>query len=338
VPRAEETATRAPRRWARALLIAALALGASPARAASERIVLGTHDATLAAALSVAVSPRGLSVVELPEPLRAAADVAIARREVALPGTVAVVWLCDDPTAGRALCFCGGDGRLIVKPTSVTTPLAPPDAAALALSVKVLLGPPTPARPEAPLAAPPPVAPPPSLSPPAPPAAPITAPPAWAVELDVGARLQSPASQHVGLRLGARAALAPEAWRRALAVGLGAAAGPALDAAAPAGRTVSDWSLAAFARARLPLRPLWLELDAGPSLHFLSAAAGASAPRRADVALDALGGAVVPVGRALLGLRAGGFVVLTSPSGSDARVALPRWNGEAMLTIGAALR
>jgi hypothetical protein len=137
------------------LFLLALALAAArPARAASDTLILGTHDPALASALSVAVSPRGLSIVELEEPFRAAAEVEAARREIAARDAVAAVWLCDDAAGAHALCFCARDGRFVVRPVSVASPLAPPDAAALALSVKVLLGPastPAPPAPNAPL-------------------------------------------------------------------------------------------------------------------------------------------------------------------------------------------
>jgi hypothetical protein len=329
------------------LAFSVLLLASRPGRADSERVVLGTHDTALASALSVAVSPRGLSVFELPSELRGVADIEAARQEISVPGTVAVVWLCDAESGAHALCFCGPDGILAVRPLSATTPLAPPDAAAVALSVKMLLGapPPPPAptrsppattRPsQAPLAA--------QLSPDRP------APPRLTVELAAGARLQSAPSQHVGLRLGVKGVLTPEAFGRALGVGVGLAAGPSLASGrgAPAGRTVNDVAIELCARGRLPLAlalalaPLWLELELGTSVHVLSVDAGPPAPRRIDLALDALGGAVVPVGRTHVGLRAGGFYVLTSPTaaaGGVAAAALPRWNGEAMLTVGLVLR
>ena len=104
---------------------------------------------------------------------------------------------------------------------------------------------------------------------------------------------------------------------------------------------MNDAAIELCARGRLPIAPLWLELELGPSVHVLSVDAGPPAPRRADLALDALGGAVVPFGSTLVGLRAGGFYVLTSPSAAPSGVApaaLPRWNGEVMLTVGLALR
>ena len=332
MPRPADIAGRPPWR-AGALLVATFVLRAASARAESDRLVLGTHDAALASALSVAVSPRGLSVVELPEALVGITDGKVARREIAVPGTVAIVWLCDDAAGAHALCFCGPDNRIVVRPLSVTSPLTPPDAAAVALSVKMLLGAPQPA--------PPPPAPRPSAPRPPPKAAPPAAPtlPMLSLEVDVGARLQSPSAQHVGLRVGLKGALMPEVFGHALGAGVGLATGPALAARTPVGRTIDDASIDLFVRGRLVVAPLWLELDAGPSVHFLSVDAGTGAPRRTDVALDALGGAVLPVGRALLGVRIGGFYVLTSPTGAAATsVALPRWNGDALATLGWAFR
>jgi hypothetical protein len=334
---------RPPFRRGRALLLFlfACALAARGAHADSGRLVVGTHDPTLVSALSVAVSPRGLSVVELPEPLGRVADIVAARREVSVHDAVAVVWLCDDDAGAHALCFCDRNGRLVVKPVSVASPLEPPDAAAVALSVKMLLG----ATP--PTSGPVPVAP--RVNEPlAHPAAATKAKPrsdlpALSVELSGGARVQSPAEQHVGLRLGFKGIFAPGAVERNLGVGVGVTAGPALAAGGPAlpaastRRTVDDLALQIVARGRLRLRALWLELDLGPSVHFLSVDAGPSAQRRTELSLDALLGVVLPVGRYFAGLRAGGFAMLTSapsPAGALLPLALPRWNGDAMLTLG----
>jgi hypothetical protein len=322
----------------RALALSAVLLTAVGARAGSDRLVLGTHDAALASALSVAVSPRGLSVVELPEPLGRVADVEIARREVAVPGTVAVVWLCDDDAAAHELCFYGADGRLVVRPVSVTSPLSPPDAAALALSVKMMLGaPPPPATTERPAPTPEPAAPPPPPAVPAPPSL-----PALTLEVDAGAH-RPVAWTNVGLRVGLRGIFAPEALGRALGAGLGLAAGPALSN--PLGADLSDVTIQVIGRGRVPVHRAWLELDLGPSIHFLSAGAGPSEARRTDFALDALAGVVIPLGRILLGARAGGFYNLTTEpcclagaSGATTPVVLPPWNVEALLTLGFALR
>jgi hypothetical protein len=319
----------------RAAIASFLVLNAAVARADSERLVVGTHDAALASALSVAVSPRGLSVVELPEPLGNVADAPEARRLIAVPGTVAVVWLCDDDAGTHALCFCDRDGRLSVKPISVASPLEPPDAAAVALSVKMLLGAPSPLPARA--AAPPQPAPSP---PPAPMATPRAALPAVVVGVTMGVRLQSTAKQHASARVGLEGVFAPATFERALALGLAVGAGTALAAggavpATGAPRTLSDLTLGLTARGRLRLQAPWLELALGPSAHLLSVASGAAAPRRTDVSLDAHASANLPLGRALVGVRAGGFAMLGSPTSSD--VQLPRWNGEALLTLGLAL-
>jgi hypothetical protein len=316
--------------------LALLVLGAAPtAHAASDRLALGTHDAALASALSVAVSPRGLSVIELPEPLRSPNDVPIARREIAVAGTVAVVWLCDDAQLAHALCFCGGDGRLVVRPLSVTTPLEPPAAAAVALSVKMLLGPPPPPAAPRVVAALPMT---PALAPPPPPPAPPPAFPVLVVALDAGARVQPVSAGPVGLRLAVSAVLSPERWGGRLGLGARVGAGQTLAAGdgQPSGRRLNDVVLGLSARGRLAAGRPWLELDLGPSVHLLSVADGAAASGRADVSLDVSVGAILPVGRTLIGARLGGFGVLTTPA--TASPALPRWNAELMLTFGRAIR
>ncbi|HVU53036.1 MAG TPA: hypothetical protein VHL80_20275, partial [Polyangia bacterium] len=165
-------------------------------------------------------------------------------------------------------------------------------------------------------------------------------PPRVALEVGVGARVQSPAAQHVGLRVAVRGIFTPALFGRSLGAGVALDGGPALAASAPAGRTLDDSAVEIFARGRLALAPAWLELDAGPSLHFVSVAAGAGGSSRVEVGLDARAGVMVPVGRTLLGVRAGGFYVATSPAATAAAppVALPRWNGEALLTVGFALK
>jgi hypothetical protein len=321
-------------------LVVALLCFASNARAASERLALGTHDAALASALSVAVSPRGLSVIELTDPLRTPADVDVARREIAVAGTVAVVWLCEDARFEHALCFCGGDGRLVVRPLSVTTPLAPPAAAAVALSVKMLLGPPTPPAPSA-AATPPETAP--SAAARAPessaPAFLPTSFPTWVVALDAGARYQPVSAGPFAPRLALGAVLSPARWGGRLGLGARVGAGTALAVGdgQPAGRTLNDVTFGLHARGRISAGRPWLELDLGSSVHLLSVADGAAASSRADVSLDAAVGAILPLGRTLVGARLGGFAVVTSP-GAAAMPALPRWNAELMLTLGRAIR
>jgi hypothetical protein len=321
------------RRALGAIVLGALLCAAPSARAASDRLALGTHDAALASALSVAVSPRGLSVIELPEPLHSPDDVHVARREIAVAGTVAVVWLCDDARFGNALCFCGGDGRLVVRPLSVSAPLDPPAAAAVALTVKMLLGPPPPPAPRV------------VAEPPAP-AAPVAEPPrptfpSLVVSLDVGARYQPVSAGPFGLRLTLGAVLSPERWGGRWGLGARVGAGQALavgDGRQPAGRTLNDVVFGLHARGRLAVGRPWLELDLGPSVHLLSVADGAAASSRAEVSLDASVGAILPlpVARMLLGVRVGGFGVLTTHV--TAEPALPRGNAELMLTLGRAIR
>jgi hypothetical protein len=318
----------------RAAVLVLLGLGARQAHAAPGRLVVGTADPALVSALSVAVSSRGLTIVELTEPLASAEDVLSARRELAAHEAVAIVWLCDDRGA-HALCFCDRAGRMVVRHVSVTAPLAPPDAAALALSVKILLwgtssAPPAPAPPPPPVV-PVPVPAPVPTTPGLPPATtevavePIA--PELAVELAVGARLQPVAAQHAGLRLGLRSVFAPAIFDHRLGVGAGLAAGPALAVGAS---KLNDLAVSGLARGRQRLRSSWLELDVGPSIHFLSDDVGLVA-RTTALSFDTSLGFAVPVGRGFIGARAGGFVWLTSSS------SLPRWSGDVALTLGFAL-
>jgi hypothetical protein len=318
------------RRALGAIVFGALLCASPGARGASDRLALGTHDAALASALSVAVSPRGLSVIELPEPLRSPDDVHVARREIAVAGTVAVVWLCDDARSANALCFCGGDGRLVVRPLSVSAPLDPPTAAAVALTVKMLLGPPPPPAPRAVAAAP--VAAAPAEE------SPRSTFPALVVSLDVGARYQPISAGPFGLRLMLGAVLSPERWGGRWGVGAHVGAGQALAVGdgQPAGRTLNDLDFGLHARGRLALGRPWLELDLGPSVHLLAVAEGAPASGRADVSIDASVGLILPVGRTLLGARLGGFGVVTTRAAAEP--ALPRGNAELMLTVGRAIR
>jgi len=244
-------------------------------------------------------------------------DLETARHELAAQDAVAVVWLCDDAAGAHALCFCGRDGRLVTRPVSVTPPLAPPDAAAVALSVKVLLG--KVAAPGAP--APHPAAP-----------AALPAPasaheafdlPALTVELDAGARFQSRAPG-VGARFGLTGVYALDALHRQLGLGLGVVAGPS--------QTVRDVALRALARGRLNARPLWLDLDVGPSAHFLSTDVGVGSTRRTVLSLDVLAGVILPLGPYFAGVRAGALVV---PVRAPAPPRLPGWTGEALLIFGA---
>jgi hypothetical protein len=328
VPRIAEIAARARRAIAIAVIACALA---RPARADGDRLVLGSHDPALTAALSVAVSPRGLSVVELADPLTRAADVVDARREAAVHDAVGVVWLCDDDAGAHALCFCDRAGRLLVRPISVTSPLAPPDAAALALSVKMMLGPPPPPPAPTPVVAP-------AIVPP--PLAPLAdlearpALPALAVEVDAGARV----APHVTPRLGLEGVLALEALDRALGLGLGMTAGPSFDGGY--GRALDDLTFSFVARGQRGVGPLVLQLDLGSSAHLIAADAGA-AERRTEISLDARAGVVWVFGRTLVGLRAGGFYVPTAEtdaipvsSAGTIPLTLPRWNAEALLTFG----
>ena len=341
-----ESERRQPRRGrahrARAASFAFAAVFVARGAAADEgRLVLGTHDPALASALSVAVSPRGLSVVELPDELARASDVEDARRAVSVQDAVAVVWLCDDAAGAHALCFCDRDGRLTVKPISVASPLAPPDAAALALSVKVLLGPPPqPAAPPAPVvvraARPPPRVEGPS-------SVVVTADlPSLAVELRGGARVPDGLWARSALRVGLDGVFAPDALGRQLGVGIGASAGPAF--VGNYARSVDDLAFGVVARGQRRVGPFALQLDVDPTVHLVSAAAGPT-QHRTQLSIDALAGAVWTFDRFSAGARLG--VVYVPFADEDAvpvantlgfgglPLSLPRWSGEALLTLGA---
>lgn len=308
----------------RQLALVGLVVSLVPLAASAEpgRLVLGTHDVALASALSVAVSPRGLSVVELPDALARTSDLEAARRELEAQDAVAVVWLCDDDAGKHALCFCARDGRFVARPVTVRAPLAAPDAAALALTVKVLLGPATPppataAPPSLAAVAPPPTA----LVPHAEPGQ-LSTLPLLTAELVGGVRLQGD-DPRVGARFGFTAVLAPDRLARRVGVGLGLVAGPR--------QTVTDVAVRALARLRAPLQPLWVDLDLGPSLHFLSIDQGSSTARGTQLSLDALAGAILPLGPYFAGVRAGAIFV-PAPSAAPS---LPRWSGEVHLIFGA---
>jgi hypothetical protein len=213
---------------------------------------------------------------------------------------------------------------------SVASPLAPPDAAALAISVKVLLWgtspPPPPVTPPPPAPAPPPSAPAPTL----PPASieltrePLA--PTFTVELAVGARLEPVATQHAALRFGARAAWAPALAERRLAFGAGVEAGPSLALGAS---HVDDVVADVFVRGRQRVGDSWLELGVGPALHFVAVETGPASDATA-LALASRLGFVVPLGRTFVGARAGATRLLTSSP-------LPRWSGDLALVAGVAL-
>jgi len=218
------------------------------------------------------------------------------------------------------------------------SPLAPPDAAALALSVKVLLGPPP-----QPAAAPAPVvreAKSLRLE-----SVVVTADvPSLAVEVRGGARVPDGLRDRSVLRVGLDGVFAPDGLYRELGVGIVAAAGPAF--VGNYARSVDDLAFGAFARAQRRVGPLVLQLDLGPTAHLVSAASGPT-QHHTQLSIDALGGAVWTFGRFVAGARLG--VVYVPLADQDALPAannvpapfaelplsLPRWNGEALLTLGA---
>ncbi|HVZ75017.1 MAG TPA: hypothetical protein VHJ20_21695 [Polyangia bacterium] len=307
-------------------LVAALA--APPVQAAADRLVVGTPDAALVAALSVAFSSRGLTIVELPDALLHASDVGTARQELASHDGLALVWLCDDDAGAHALCFLAHDGRFVARPVTATSPVAPPDAAALALTVKILLWgaapahvepAPAPSVPAAPVAPAPPSEPPPTLE--------VTREliaPTVAIELTAGTQFQAVSSQPAALRLGGRAVFAPAAFSadRWLAVGAGVEAGPTI---ALGGAHVEDVALEVIGRGRERAGSTWLEVDLAPTLHVVDGGGRATA-----LGFDARLGWVVPLGRIFVGARADGAHILTS-------TVLPRWSATLALIGGIAL-
>jgi hypothetical protein len=321
---------------------------APAARAESRPMVVATQDPALLSALSAAFSPRGVRVVEAKQPFRRPTDALAAAGDTA---DADVVWLCEgDPKIGPALCVRPRHGEVMIRHISMTTPLTPEDAAALALSVQVALMPPiraaARATPAAQIAR-------------APAAAPALRAPGrrLALELDGGVR-NLPAGS--ALRAGVAAAYTPAALGYHLGLGVGAAAGPTsftpqpqgratgpalqppglgTGSASPSGR-MNDLTLRLFARGQVRLAPIWLQLDLGPAIHFMSGAAGdgtteSPADRRLHLSADGYIGAMIPFGRFFAGARAGGSYLL-SGRGADTSPTGATWSREALLALGAA--
>jgi len=332
--------------WAAAV---AWVLSAEPASAADgaagaqpRRLLVATRDAALHAALSAVFAPRGVEVVESFQPLRRPAD-AGATAPAAGAAAADTVWLCEPDSGGTALCVRPRHGQVIVRRIAMPTPLSAEDAASLALSVQVALMPeepaataaPAPARATAPVdveaAAPRP-------APPAPPAPRLT------VELLAGGRRTDGGG---GLRAGVEAVYAPDALARRLGIGLGVAGGTAIalpqpsargPAPVPPGGSEHDLTLRLFARGRLSLPVVRLELDLGPAAHVVTRdvsdgtnGGGSTSERRVHVSANGSLGLVVPFGRFFAGARVGGFYLLAPepPSGASP------WRGEVLATVGA---
>jgi hypothetical protein len=323
------------------------------ARTESPPIVLATHDPALLSALSAAFLPRGVAVVQTERPFHRATDDVGAKA-----GEANVVWLCEtEEAAGRdprrpretttALCVRPRRGQVIVRRLSMSTPLSAEDAAALALSVEVVL---MPGGADDRRAAPPPT-----------PAAQIerapTLPPARAlppaghaltVEVGAGAR-NAPSGS--ALRASLAAVYAPGLLGHHLGLGLATVAGPAYGGPTPPARgpgpapgagSASDITLRLFARGQLRLAPVWIQLDLGPALHIVTRNSDDSAPdpiteRRLHLSTDAFIGAVIPFGRFYAGARAG-LSYLVSGRLADTNPAGATWSGEGLLTFGAGFR
>jgi hypothetical protein len=311
---------------------------------AARRLVVTSRDPALVAALAAAFSPRGVKVVEShaeldppdPEPGEAAGAQAAAVTDV--------VWLCEPDGGGTALCVRPHGGKIIVRRISMSTPLSPAEAASLALSVQVALMPDEPARaldvaPAGPAASAP--------------AAVVAARPAAAsapglrgltVETVAGVRASGLGS---GLRAGVDAAYAPAALGHLLGIGAGVSDGAALALPRPPLRgpgppppdgSERDLTVRLFARGRLRLPALWLQLDAGPAAHVVSSdmsAGGGSTvhDRRLELSADAAVGAVVPFGRFFAGLRGGASYRIATDRMQPAPAVNP-WAAEGLFALG----
>jgi hypothetical protein len=150
-----------------------------------------------------------------------------------------------------------------------------------------------------------------------------------------------------GLRAGVEAAYAPAALGHRLGIGAGVSDGPALalprppprgPGPAPPGGSESDLTVRLFARGRLLLSPLWLQLDVGPAAHVVSndvPAGGAPAmhDRRLDLSADAAVGVVVPFGRFFAGLRGGASYRIATTRMEPAPAVNP-WAAEGLFALG----
>ena len=302
------------------------------AAADPNRVALGTADPNLKSALYV----RGLDVVETPEPLLASSALELARMRADAMNVDAVVWLCDLGADGRGLClYDRKTDSLYVRHVPLAQPLSSSDAAGVALSVKYFL---------APKSTPPPAE-----------AAQLSdtelphndidrlqseqsradTPYAWTLEVAGGSRMWNVGPESAGARVGLEATWSPN-WRdRHFGVGMGVSAGPSVSASEDSTNTtgdrmhddhLSDVTLSFFARGRIRLAPTWLELDLGPSVHFLSLEEHHDAYMpyygfqdllhhpATDVSLDARVGVVFPLRSLYLAVRGGGFYMVDNNS------------------------
>lgn len=254
-------------------------------------------------AVTVALSPWGLRVVSIstaPPPTELAPATVMARDVARDHDASAVVWIALAPRGeGASLwLYDSQTEQMMIRPLSKGPPFDDASAAALALTVKTLLRSTTvaPVQERVPQAAAAPPASAPSVAPSASAAAPPPAPTssaapsgsapavtpgseeaprtalhAWRAEALAMARVPTGSED----TLAPRAALAiswwPPAWREHLGFGLDARAGTSLDVASPrfAG-SFSDTGVGLTVRGAVALAPLWLEVDAGPSVQVTS--------------------------------------------------------------------
>jgi hypothetical protein len=315
--------------------------------AAETRVAFVDPTANVLDAVTVALSPWGLRVVSVsaPTPPTELGPATTMAREVARDHDAsAVVWVAPARGGGGASLwlFDSQTAQTMIRPLSQSPPFDDASAAALALTVKTLLRSTTVAPvqervPEAsgtssasapstaPSASSGSVAPatsgssgPPPLAPSAailrPETGPQAAPHAWRAEALVMVRVPTGAED----TLAPRAALAiswwPPAWREHLGFGLEGRAGTSLDVTSPrfAG-SFSDTGVGLTVRGAVAVAPLWLEVDADPSLQVTSltgaeiATGLASSIMRADPSFDL---ALVPQLALGARLRLGLFVGL----------------------------
>lgn len=291
--------------------------------AAETRVALVDPAPNVLDAVSVALSAWGLRVISISSthlPADLAAATAMARDLAREHDAGAVAWLASPQGASTSLwLYDAQTEQMMVRPLSQAPPFDDASAAALALTVKTLLRSTTVAPPQERLAqpaattAPSGATTPPSTPIPAPPAASasgapppastsVAAPPAgvpatpshaWRAEAVALARLPTGTSASAAPRASLGVGWWPRWWREHLGFGLEARAGTSLDVTgARFAGSFSDTSVALTARGAVAIRPLWLEVAAGPSLEITSltgaeiATGRTSSILRADPAFD----------------------------------------------------
>jgi hypothetical protein len=274
----------------RSLLASLVLLHAAQAAADPQRVALGTSDPNLRAALYV----RGLDVVETPQPPMTLAE---ARQRATALDADAVVWLCD-----RGLCLYDRKAdALFVRKVGLAAPLSTSDAAGVALSVQYFLSPRAEPAQRADAELPKPTAPPP----------PRDDPYVFTLEASGGGRVWDVGRDDpMAARLRFDVAWMPGRF----GADVGLSFGPDQHVFDYDDR-LADVTLHLYGRYRTRVAPLWLELDAGPAVHFLTLTHHMTLgpdEYRTDVSLDARVGLALPIGPAFAALRGGGFLLLTN--------------------------